>query len=387
MTSSSTLTTAAAAWVAPTPPNEVERLEALTQFNILDTPKDHMYDIVCDLATKALNCSTAAVSFIDNDRQWFKATLGLAVSELPRHVSLCTHALVSNSPIVVPDTLMDKRFAANPLVTQANVRFYAAAPITTPTGLVIGTVCGFDDTPREDINDAGCDIAALTNLAAAVLDHLDRAAYYLDDPWLQAQRQSTLSCYPKWTLADAHHFFASRKLLNSGSCDDVCALENSEVSDDEHRLDMLNSYKIMDTPADDFFENICGEATVAYGCPIAAVSFMDDTRQWFKASVGLGLTEIPRTISLCDTVSPLPTVVLDTLHDNRLVHNPFVNGTPRIRFYASAPLVSPNGYVIGSVFVLDVVPRTEFSTAPLVAFANRTMEHLADKLASDPVDA
>ncbi|RLO01155.1 hypothetical protein DYB28_015788 [Aphanomyces astaci] len=353
----------------PIASNEDERLQALYQLSILDTPKDHVFDIVCDLAAKALNCSCAAVTFIDKDRQWFKATLGLSVSEVSRGVSFCTVA--SSGPIAVPDTLLDDRFAHNPLVTQANVRFYAAAPITTPTGHVIGTVCGFDD--RAHLDDDICDMAALVLLAAAVLDHLDKAAYNLDDPWQQAQRQSTYAPLPKWTTALP--FFSSRKLSSIGSCDDVTEFDWAN-KDDQERMDVLSSYNVLDTKADEFFDAICGDAIVAYACPIAAVSFMDNARQWFKASVGLGLTEIPRTISLCDTVSANPTVVLDTLQDPRLVHNPFVNGTPRIRFYASAPLVSPQGFVVGSVFVLDVVERPDCDTANLVALSKKIMEHL-----------
>ncbi|KAF0756996.1 hypothetical protein AaE_004412 [Aphanomyces astaci] len=308
----------------PIASNEDERLQALYQLSILDTPKDHVFDIVCDLAAKALNCSCAAVTFIDKDRQWFKATLGLSVSEVSRGVSFCTVA--SSGPIAVPDTLLDDRFAHNPLVTQANVRFYAAAPITTPTGHVIGTVCGFDD--RAHLDDDICDMAALVLLAAAVLDHLDKAAYNLDDPWQQAQRQSTYAPLPKWTTALP--FFSSRKLSSIGSCDDVTEFDWAN-KDDQERMDVLSR---------------------------------------------LGLTEIPRTISLCDTVSANPTVVLDTLQDPRLVHNPFVNGTPRIRFYASAPLVSPQGFVVGSVFVLDVVERPDCDTANLVALSKKVMEHL-----------
>ncbi|KAG6953910.1 hypothetical protein JG688_00012585 [Phytophthora aleatoria] len=125
----------------PIVPGESERLEVLRNFDIMDTPSEDVFDIICDLASNALKSPIAAVSLLDEDREWFKASVGLAQNEVPRSVSFCAHAIMSKEPMVVMDTLLDKRFAKNPLVTgAAKIRFYAGAPICTPSGHLLGTV-------------------------------------------------------------------------------------------------------------------------------------------------------------------------------------------------------------------------------------------------------
>ncbi|OQR81389.1 hypothetical protein THRCLA_11778, partial [Thraustotheca clavata] len=117
------------AWPKPPAcPDEAERLEDLYSYDILDTPQDDVFDIICDLASKALNCSIAGVSFIDQDRQWFKSSVGLIQEEIPRNVSFCAHVVYTKQPILIADTTLDKRFDRNPLVTgRAGIRFYASA--------------------------------------------------------------------------------------------------------------------------------------------------------------------------------------------------------------------------------------------------------------------
>ncbi|KAG6612831.1 Lateral signaling target protein 2 [Phytophthora cinnamomi] len=99
----------------PIVPGESERLEILRGFDIMDTPSEDVFDIICDLASNALKSPIAAVSLLDEDREWFKASVGLAQNEVPRSVSFCAHAIMSKEPMVVMDTLLDKRFAKNPL--------------------------------------------------------------------------------------------------------------------------------------------------------------------------------------------------------------------------------------------------------------------------------
>lgn len=156
----------------PKPPivsGEAERLDVLRSFDIMDTPSEDVFDIICDLASNALKSPIAAVSLLDEDREWFKASVGLAQNEVPRSVSFCAHAIMSKEPMVVMDTLLDKRFAKNPLVTgAAKIRFYAGAPICTPTGHILGTVFVFDTQPRNS-----CDIATLEKLSNVAMKNLE----------------------------------------------------------------------------------------------------------------------------------------------------------------------------------------------------------------------
>lgn len=156
----------------PKPPNvsgEAERLDVLRSFDIMDTPSEDVFDIICDLASNALKSPIAAVSLLDEDREWFKASVGLAQNEVPRSVSFCAHAIMSKEPMVVMDTLLDKRFAKNPLVTgAAKIRFYAGAPICTPSGHLLGTVFVFDTQPRNT-----CDIATLEKLSNVAMKNLE----------------------------------------------------------------------------------------------------------------------------------------------------------------------------------------------------------------------
>ncbi|KDO34145.1 hypothetical protein SPRG_19001 [Saprolegnia parasitica CBS 223.65] len=153
----------------PELPNEDERLTVLRSFNILDTPREDTFEIICDLASKAMNCPIAVVSLMDKDRQWFKANVGLAQGDIPRNVSFCAHTIISKETMVVLDAKQDKRFAKNPLVTgAASIRFYAGSPIVTPSGHVIGTVFVFDTEPRST-----CDITTLEKLSNVAMKHLE----------------------------------------------------------------------------------------------------------------------------------------------------------------------------------------------------------------------
>ncbi|OQS01434.1 hypothetical protein ACHHYP_00735 [Achlya hypogyna] len=153
----------------PEIPNEEERLQVLRSFNVLDTPREDTFEIICDLASKAMNCPIAVVSLMDKDRQWFKANVGLAQGDIPRNVSFCAHTIISKETMVVLDAKQDKRFAKNPLVTgAAAIRFYAGSPIVTPSGHVIGTVFVFDTEPRTTV-----DIATLEKLSNVAMKHLE----------------------------------------------------------------------------------------------------------------------------------------------------------------------------------------------------------------------
>ncbi|OWZ12827.1 hypothetical protein PHMEG_00013946 [Phytophthora megakarya] len=155
---------------APTPKNEEARLEELSRYRILDSEPDEKFDKLCRIACKEMKCPIAAVSFIDKQKQWFKANSGLTQRQIPRDVALCAHTIMhAKRALVVEDTSLDERFQHNPLVTRASaVRFYAGVPITTPNGFCIGSVFVFDVKSHHNV-----DAKILHKIAAKVLKYMD----------------------------------------------------------------------------------------------------------------------------------------------------------------------------------------------------------------------
>lgn len=134
---------------------EANRLEALRQYGILDTPSESAYNDIATLAAFICDVPIALISFVDSERQWFKSKVGLNVAQTPRDVSFCAHAILNKGMMVVKDVLLDERFVNNPLVTCApGIRFYAGVPLVTPSGYSIGTLCIIDRKPREDLSES-----------------------------------------------------------------------------------------------------------------------------------------------------------------------------------------------------------------------------------------
>ena len=135
---------------APLAPDEASRLAELRELHILDTLPEPMYDDIVQLASQICGTSIALVSFIDADRQWFKARVGLAAEQTHRDLAFCAHAIVSPEPVfIVEDALKDARFSGNEFVTgDPHIRFYAGAPIVMPDGQAMGTLCVIDTVSR-----------------------------------------------------------------------------------------------------------------------------------------------------------------------------------------------------------------------------------------------
>jgi GAF domain-containing protein len=129
---------------------EKTRLKVLWQYEVLDTIPEEIFDDLTELAARICEAPIALISLIDEKRQWFKSKVGLTVTETSRDVSFCSHAIKQPALFIVPDASKDRRFAGNPLVTsEPRIRFYAGAPLITPDGQALGTLCVIDKVPRE----------------------------------------------------------------------------------------------------------------------------------------------------------------------------------------------------------------------------------------------
>jgi GAF domain-containing protein len=154
-----------------TPTNEKKRLNVLWQYEVLDTPPEAMFDDLTELAAHICEAPIALISLVDENRQWFKSKVGVTLNETSRNVAFCDYAIRQSDLFVVNDASKDPRFAKNPLVTSSPlIRFYAGAPLITPDGHALGTLCVIDKQPRELRPDQK---HALTILARHVVSQLE----------------------------------------------------------------------------------------------------------------------------------------------------------------------------------------------------------------------
>jgi GAF domain-containing protein len=136
--------------LAPIPVDDAQRLQALRELLILDTPPEERFDRIVAFAAQEFDVPIALVSLVDRNRQWFKARVGLQVCETSRDISFCGHAVVQHDTLVIEDTLADPRFADNPLVLGPPfIRFYAGAQLELPGPATVGTLCVIDTRPRQ----------------------------------------------------------------------------------------------------------------------------------------------------------------------------------------------------------------------------------------------
>jgi diguanylate cyclase (GGDEF)-like protein len=207
----------------PTSEKEERRLQALYDLTILDTPAEDSFDRITRIAMAALHAPMAALSLIDRDRQWFKSRQGVDLVETPRNISFCTNTIEKDGPFIVPDTLNDPKFCANPLVVgYPHIRFYLGVPLRTAAGYNIGALCINDTAPRVVSQD---EIDVLQDLARLAVDEME------------LRKLATVDSLTG--LASASAFLAAAKTEFKSARQSGCALA-CIVVDIDH-LDLINA--------------------------------------------------------------------------------------------------------------------------------------------------
>jgi len=224
---------------AALPKNEVERLQELSEYRVLDTLPEQGYDDITRLAAYICKTPIALVSLVDASRQWFKSKVGLSTQETPRSDAFCAHALLQPQMLLVEDALKDARFSDNKLVLgPPYIRFYAGMPLLTPSGQALGTLCVIDTQPRA--MDALAQ-QALTSLARQVMVQFElRKAIFKAQQTEQELQQLNQKLLAQ-TLTDALTQVNNRR-----------ALENSLVNEWERAFRYSQPLSLLMLDVDDF---------------------------------------------------------------------------------------------------------------------------------------
>ncbi len=190
------------------PEHEDERVQKLLRYRVLDTEAEATYDDLTAIAAHICGAKTAVVSFVDVTRQWFKSKVGLDDTEHPREISFCAHAILQSEVMVIPDAHKDERFASNPLVTgDPYIRFYAGAPLISPDGFAVGTLCVLGSEPKQLTAEQ---IWALEVIARQIVSHLEMRLVMQ-----QIQREITEKEKMRAELAQANVILEKRVLART----------------------------------------------------------------------------------------------------------------------------------------------------------------------------
>jgi PAS domain S-box-containing protein len=178
---------------------ERRRLAALHRYGILDTPEAEAFDRITDLVARLLDVPIALVTFVDEDRQWFKSCVGVEQRETPREIAFCNYNIREEGVMVVEDATNDPRFADNPFVTgPPHIRFYAGAPLVTDDGYALGSLCVIDTEPRTLSDD---DRQTLHTLAQVIVDELElHVSHAQRREILESIDGAFISVDPDWRL-------------------------------------------------------------------------------------------------------------------------------------------------------------------------------------------
>ncbi|MDZ4840034.1 MAG: response regulator [Bacteroidota bacterium] len=172
--------------------NESNRLRALKSYDVLDTKSEESFDALTKIAKMICGTSISLVSLLDENRQWFKSKIGIEVEETHKDLSFCKYAIGTSEIFEIKDASKDDRFKDNPLVTgDPNIRFYAGAPLVSPEGYVLGTLCVIDSEPNQLTEEQRDILMKLSKQAVALLE-LRKANSEMNSAW-HAAEQSQLA--------------------------------------------------------------------------------------------------------------------------------------------------------------------------------------------------
>ena len=213
---------------------EQDRLAALKRYKILDTAPEIAFDNIVKIAAQICDVPIALISLVDEDRQWFKAAEGLDTNETPREIAFCDHAIRQQDVFVVADTVTDKRFSNNPLVTgDPHLRFYAGAPLETSDGFPLGTLCVMDHTPRKLTDDQAFALKALAHQVMIQIEYR----------WALEQKRATEE--------------RNRLILESATDYGIISMDLNGLvtswNEGAHRIFGWSEHEMSGKPCDDFF--------------------------------------------------------------------------------------------------------------------------------------
>ncbi len=211
----------------PLPANEKDRVRSLQLYKVLDTGSEKILDDLTQLAASICETPMAAISLIDEKRQWFKSKVGIDAEETSRDIAFCAHAILDDKVLVVEDATHDRRFSGNPFVMESpNVRFYAGAPLMVSDGHALGTLCVIDNKPRRLSMDQH---KALETLRHAVVTQLELRRALEDFQCVQKMLRMCAWCKrvhverDTWEPVEAYIHRRAQAELTHGVCPDCYA--------------------------------------------------------------------------------------------------------------------------------------------------------------------
>ena len=172
---------------APIPSNDKERVKALKEYDILDSQEEESFDKLVRCVTELLDVPLAVVSLVDEDRQWFKANVGMSLTQTPREDAFCSHVVHQRKTMHIPDARVDDRFRDNPFVKEGLIS-YLGAPLISHEGHVLGSLCALDTRRPRDYSPK--EIQVLEALADCVIAQMEsrRARKLAQQQFLEAER-------------------------------------------------------------------------------------------------------------------------------------------------------------------------------------------------------
>ncbi len=326
--------------------DEEARLETLHRYEVLDTKPEEAFERITRIARTLLEIPMVMVSLVDRHRQWFKSRQGLDISETPREISFCTHAIKSAQTFIVKDTHADPRFARSSLVIEEPyVRFYIGVPLRTRDGHNIGTLCAMDTKVRELRHEQ---IRMFEDLARLVVDELELRLLAATDSLTGAMTRRSFYERAQLDVERARRYFKSL------SCA-VIDIDNFKLVNDTHGhasgdrlVQHLVSICKSGLRASDYLGRIGGDEFAMMLPDTSLVDAFDVADRLRKglaaAALAVSGTPLPVTVSIGIAEYIQPEASLDELlHDaDAALYNAKSNGKNRVVCYLDDLSIAPD---------------------------------------------